>query len=141
MAVDNLRYFGTTGWYHPYEITSEGETRTSNYSESIYGSLLFIVETRKGEIFMKPHLGTRLYELIFMPIDEVFYALAKDYLMTDIRQQEQRVENVRIIFKEPLESSEQNMVIIEIQYTEKKTRSKGVVRFTFSPDGRILGNE
>lgn len=129
------------GWSYPYKITNDGKTSSDTYSESIRSSLHLIVSTRKGELFMQPHLGTRLHKLIFMEIDSVFYALAENYLKEDIYEQDIRVENVQIYFKNTTENEEKSQVIIEIYYTEKRTGKEGKINTSFSTEGRYVSND
>lgn len=59
--------------------------------ELIFDSIRQIVETRLGERLMQPSFGSRIFELIGEPLNQVFEVKVKQYLTEAIRRWETRV--------------------------------------------------
>lgn len=60
--------------------------------ETIRNSILNILMTRLGERVHLPEFGSRLHELLFQPLDQVFAALARQYVYEALRLWEPRIE-------------------------------------------------
>jgi len=131
--VGDYAYLGK-GFDYPFEFTA-GTVATAEELESINASLFLIFTTRPGELFMSPHIGSRLWELVFKPIDAVFYSLAEQYLKDAIRKQEPRIKNVSLSFKTL--DSDPNKVSIAVAYTVVQTSVKSSFSYLFDAQGGV----
>jgi len=122
-----FEYLGT-GWSYPFSY-SKGSVSTAEGLDSVKSSIVTIVSTRPGELFMSPQIGCRLWELVFKNIDAVFYALATSYIQSAITDQEPRVTSVNINFSTSEDTP--NKVDILISYTVISSGVTDSVTYTF----------
>lgn len=123
----NPYYHLGRGYQYPFRYHN-GRVEQAESLESIKASIRLILDTRQGEIFMMPHIGCRLWELIFSTVDEVFYALAQQYILQALYDQEPRVSNVTVQFK-PQETA--NSVTILVAYNVVNTGFHDVLEYEF----------
>ena len=132
MMSDKLfRYLGK-GWEYPFRFEN-GNIAKAEGLDSIKSSIYLILETKPGEIFMMPHIGCRLWELVFMSIDDVFFALAEEYIVTALYEQEPRITNIRVQFVTMDE--EPNRVDIVIYFDVIRTGVSDSIVYTFYAQG------
>lgn len=81
--------------------------------DSIRNSLVVILLTRLGERVHLPEFGSRLWELVFEPVDAVFEHLANEYVFEAIERWEPRVE---IISTAVVRGSDTNEALLVVQF-------------------------
>lgn len=81
------------GMTFPQQLNGSGFLEfSSDVQVLVKCSIHQILGTRIGERVMLPQFGSRLYELIFEPIDDITVALARVYTIEAIEKWEPRVE-------------------------------------------------
>lgn len=65
----------------------------------IFDSVRNIVETYQGERLLEPQFGSRVRELIFEPINQIFEQKVWSYLTTAVQTYEPRAKITRVEFK------------------------------------------
>ena len=111
------------GLKFPFEFSSATgspyiSTATSEEVEHVNDAIWQILGTKLGDRFMRPDFGSRLHELIFEPLDEVYQALAKVYTIDALDRWEKRIIVQKVEFHEA-DTKYQDMGIIpgRIHYT------------------------
>lgn len=118
------------GYKYPFRMHN-GSVEQAQFVASINSSIHLILDTKPGELFMSPHIGCRLWELVFMPIDEVFFALATEYITQALYDQEPRIDSLRIAFRDPEDPNDRNKVIIAISYDVANMNYSGETTYEF----------
>lgn len=81
------------GFTFPQRINSKGFIEFSGDIKTLVRKSIYqILGTRLGSRVMVPEFGSRLYELLFEPIDEITTALARVYTIEAIEKWEPRVD-------------------------------------------------
>lgn len=81
------------GMTFPQRLNGEGFLEFSGDIQTLVkASIHQILGTRIGERVMLPEFGSRIYELIYEPIDDITIALARVYTIEAIEKWEPRVE-------------------------------------------------
>lgn len=89
-------------------------TATSSDHAHIHESIRQILGTRKGERFMRPEFGTRLYELVFEPNDRLLYGLIRHEVMEALDEWEPRVVVTDVIVA--ASDTDEHLVLVDIRY-------------------------
>ena len=80
------------GMTFPQQINNKGFFEFSGDLRTLVrASILQILGTRIGERVMLPEFGSRIWELLFEPIDQITVALARVYTIEAIKRWEPRV--------------------------------------------------
>lgn len=82
------------GWKYPFEFSREGVVSQVESLEKVRSSLYLLFDTPVGERFMKPYWGSRLKELVFELDNDIFEALAEQYIIDAVREFEPRVKAI-----------------------------------------------
>ncbi len=88
-------------------------TATSSDHTHIHESIRQILGTRKGERFLRPEFGTRLYELVFEPNDTVLYGLIRHEVTDALDRWEPRVIVTDV---EVGPGDDEHLVLVNISY-------------------------
>lgn len=81
------------GMTFPQRINARGFIEfTDDIRALVRYSIYQILGTNLNERFMEPEFGSRLKELLFEPIDEIFISLARVYTVQAIARWEPRVD-------------------------------------------------
>lgn len=129
--MDRYQHLGK-GFGYPFTFNN-GVVDKAEYLDSIRASIQLILDTRPGEIFMMPHIGCRLWELVFFSVDEVFYSLAQQYITQAIYDQEPRIDNLTLTFHEDEDSP--NKVTIVLAYDVINTSYEDSHTYEFETKG------
>lgn len=113
-------------WHYPFQHEADGAIKVAEHVDSVRSSVRFILDTNKGEIFMSPHIGTRLREILFMEINDVFFALAEEYTYQALREQEPRVNNIKITFSDKWDA---NAVTMYLSYDVVSTSIRDTLNY------------
>lgn len=84
----------TGGWFAPKELR-----------DLVKSSIAMILGTRPGERVCEPDYGSRVRELVFESSDQVFVALANQYVVDAIRRWERRITLVDVKVLLPADGS------------------------------------
>lgn len=79
------------GLVYPVSKWSGGYFTTRTTKDLIRSSIRMILATRLGERVMLPEFGSRLYELVFEPMDDALRSLARTFVIEAIQRWEPRV--------------------------------------------------
>lgn len=75
----------------PFSINEAGKVNDGNEEASIKSSINRILSTRIGEQVGNPEFGSKIFMLIFEPVDEVLKVLAKLYVVEALTRWEPRI--------------------------------------------------
>jgi uncharacterized protein len=121
------------GWQYPFSFDIQGNVSKAEYHESINSAIMLILDTRPGELFMMPHIGCRLWELVFHNFDEVFLALAEEYIKSALYEQEPRISDILLLFTAV--EDDPNTIIITLRYRVISTGFEGKLDYAFTREG------
>jgi len=78
-------------------------------------SIKNLLQTKFGERLMDPDIGSRIYEILFEPLDEFSATTLKENIINTIKNFEPRViiNNCEV----SAESSDSNEILVDIDYT------------------------
>ena len=141
VAINLLEVVGE-GIDFPLRFTNSGQVGTlerSNAGERIKDSIHLILATRIGERVMNPEFGSRLYELVFEPNDEVLQRLLIYYTAEAIKRWEKRVELVKVTILNDLQ--DQSTVGVYIQYNIRNSHIRGSYVYPFVREGMKTGDQ
>lgn len=79
------------GLVYPVVKWSGGYFSTRTTKDLIKSSIRMILTTRLGERVMLPEFGSRLYELVFEPMDDSLKALARTFVIEALQRWEPRI--------------------------------------------------
>lgn len=124
------------GWGFPPQIDRRGGVELVGGLDEINQAIRIILSTAVGERVMRPEFGSRLHELVFAPLNETTFALARRYVEDALTMWEPRIElkQVSVALAAParwLEPSPAGMLSIEVQYAIKFTGDQRSLVFPF----------
>ena len=117
------------GFSYPFSYTN-GQVSTAEGLDSVRASIIAIISTKPGELFMSPQIGSKLWTLVFKPIDSVFYSLATRYVKDALEEQEPRIKDIDLNYR--TYPSSNNLVDIIITYTVISSSTRDSVVYTFN---------
>lgn len=79
------------GIAYPVKTGDRGLFKSATDERLIYGNIIQILTTRRGERVMLPEFGSRIYEFIHEPLDHVTCALIRRELIDAIARWEPRI--------------------------------------------------
>jgi len=134
------------GWKFPFEIDPEtgGVAKTSDQLDGttsaegqrvhLSGALQQTVLTALGERFFRPEFGTRIFDLVFDPIDDTLVALMTYYVGAGVEEWEKRLqlENLNVVTEEKL-----GRVSVVADYKIRRTNEPGNAVFPFNVDAGV----
>lgn len=86
-----MALFASNGMTFPQHINGRGFFEfTDDIQTLVQNSIVQILGTRLGERVMEPEFGSRIYELIFEPIDAILISLGRVYTIQAINRWEPR---------------------------------------------------
>lgn len=110
-------------------VDGQGRISLSRHERDIEEAILIILNTAKGERVMRPEFGSRLPELVFMPINSTTMALATLYVEEALAMWEPRIAVMNIV---PVpDPSEESTLLIGIQYRIKATNDERSLVYPF----------
>ena len=112
-------------------------TASSAEIEHVNDAIWQILGTKIGDRFMRRDFGSRLHELIFEQLDEIYKALATVYVKDALNKWEKRIVVHSIIFYDDPDNLKQGIMPGEIRYTLIKTQQEGNLVYPFirTPEG------
>ncbi|MCZ7398928.1 MAG: GPW/gp25 family protein [Candidatus Methanoperedens sp.] len=117
-----------SGWKFPVSIKDEKIVFSEGY-DSIRESIMIILGTAKGERVMRPDFGCGINELVFAPNNTSTATLITFYIKEALLKWEPRIELLNVN-AEP-DETEQNKLIITIDYMVKTTNTKDNLVYPF----------
>lgn len=117
-----------SGWKFPVSIKDEKIVSSEGY-DSIRESIMIILGTAKGERVMRPDFGCGINELVFAPNNTSTATLITFYIKEALLKWEPRIELLNVN-AEP-DETEQNKLIITIDYMVKTTNTKDNLVYPF----------
>ncbi len=117
-----------SGWKFPVSI-KDGKILSSGGYDSIRESIMIILGTAKGERVMRPDFGCGINELVFAPNNTSTATLITFYIKEALLKWEPRIELLNVN-AEP-DETEQNKLIITIDYMVKTTNTKDNLVYPF----------
>ncbi len=117
-----------SGWKFPVSI-KDGKIVSSGSYDSIRESIMIILGTAKGERVMRPDFGCGINELVFAPNNTSTATLITFYIKEALLKWEPRIELLNVN-AEP-DETEQNKLIITIDYMVKTTNTKDNLVYPF----------
>ena len=128
MAQSTDADFLGSGWKFPVSIKN-GSILSSGGYDSIRESIMIILGTAKGERVMRPDFGCGINELVFAPNNTSTATLITFYIKEALLKYEPRIELLNVN-AEP-DETEQNKLIISIDYMVKTTNTKANLVYPF----------
>jgi len=128
MAQSTDADFLGSGWKFPVSI-KDGKIVSSGGNDSIRESIMIILGTAKGERVMRPDFGCGINELVFAPNNTATATLITFYIKEALLKYEPRIELLKVN-AEP-DDTEQNKLIISIDYMVKTTNTKDNLVYPF----------
>lgn len=124
------------GWSFPPQINAHGGVELVGGFDEINQAIRIILSTAVGERVMRPEFGSRLHELVFAPLNETTFALARRYVEDALTMWEPRIElkQVSVAIAAPVHALEPfpaGMLSIEIQYAIKRTGDQRSLVYPF----------
>lgn len=120
------------GLAYPIKATEQGLYKIERDDELIKGNIKQILGTRRGERVMLPRFGTRLWEYIFDPIDNVTAQFLRTEIKDALREWEPRVTVLGVdITQKPGEF----LMHIRITYRTETGSSEKTVDLTVDKNG------
>ncbi|VVB94572.1 Gene 25-like lysozyme [uncultured archaeon] len=116
------------GWKFPVSIV-DGKIVSSEGYDSIRESIMIILGTARGERVMRPDFGCGINELVFAPNNTSTATLITFYIKEALLKWEPRIELLNVN-AEP-DETEQNKLIISIDYMVKTTNTKDNLVYPF----------
>lgn len=120
------------GWAFPPTFSQTTKEVVMNEGEqNINQSIDLILQTQMGERALQPSFGSNLRSFVFRNRDATLKAEITQSVQHTLLNDEPRirVDNVEVSY---LEQSEENMVVISVSYTVKKTNTRHNHVFPFS---------
>lgn len=116
----------------PWFFQASGYFAPKGTREVIWASIVNILLTPIGTRVRKPDFGSRLYDLLFEPNDELLAALARVYIVEALRKWEPRIEVTEAeVYRD---SVDDHKLTCRISYTIKAESVEERHTFRFSPD-------
>lgn len=132
----------------PFRFSSKGRSRAIDIkggTEKINQSIHQILATRPGERIMLPEFGSKLYDLIFEPEDEILYDQLYYWTVTAISRWEPRIDilNVSVFTSDAMREQffggfsepDKNTIGIQIEYEVRDTHQTGSYIYPFQTGG------
>ena len=119
--------------------SSVGRIQESNAGERIKDSIHVILGTVPGERPFNPEFGSRLYQLVFEPNDEILKRLLVHYTVEALERWEKRIEITQVYIIEDY-YSDRNTLGIHIQYVIRNTHVEGSYVYPFVKEGMETGD-
>ncbi|VVB91602.1 Gene 25-like lysozyme [uncultured archaeon] len=116
------------GWKYPVSIEN-GKIISSEGYDSIRESIMIILGTSKGERVMRPDFGCGINQLVFAPNNSATATLIIFYIKEALLKWEPRIDVLKVN-AEP-DETEQNKLIISIDYMVKTTNTKENLVYPF----------
>lgn len=116
-----------TGLAYPIKATEQGLYSIQHDNELIKGNVKQILGTRRGERVMLPRFGTRLWEYIFDPIDNVTAQFLRTEIKDTLREWEPRITVQDI---EITQNPQEHHIRIRIVYRTETAGSEQTVDLT-----------
>lgn len=125
------------GWTFPPQVDVQGKVALTHEYDEIEQSILVILGTAQGERVMRPTFGSRLFELVFEPMNVATMALARKYVEDALGMWEPRINvlETKVIapFQNPLEAvDEPGVLSIFVRYEIKTTLDERTLVFPFA---------
>lgn len=132
------------GISYPFRFTTKGASKigvdTTREEIHVLDSVRQILGTRIGERVMRRDFGSRIHDLVFMPLDDLTATLAVQAVVDDLTKWEPRIiidmQNVEILVN-PREAKLTISMVIEFITTN--TTGNFVFPFFLNEEGRIQG--
>jgi uncharacterized protein len=126
------------GLKFPFEFSSSTgspllSTATSAELEHVNDAIWQILGTKLGDRFMRPDFGSRLHELIFEPLDNIFQALVRIYTIQALDRWEKRIIVREVEFNEDATAYiEQGIFPGRIHYTLIRYQAEGNLVYPYA---------
>jgi phage baseplate assembly protein W len=82
--------------------------------QAVTQSIQNLLNTRFGEKLMDPEVGSRIYEILFEPLDEFSASQLQETIINTIRNYEPRVDVISCIVS--AEDSDSSEVMVDLEY-------------------------
>ena len=89
MALDLKK---PVGWAFPIEPDLYGGIKMANYLRSVEDSIVMILRTTPGELFVEPRFGCKINEMVFSPNTNATVAAAEYYVREALNIWEPRIQ-------------------------------------------------
>lgn len=109
------------GWRYPVEPDEDGRLAFSAEEAKIQESILIILGTARGERVMRPDFGSRLRDLVFLPINGSTRSLAANHVIEALVAWEPRIDVRRVDVAD--HPGEDGALHINIEYEVRATNS------------------
>jgi len=125
------------GWVFPPQVDAQGRVALTHEYNEIEQSIRIVLGTAEGERMMRPTFGSRLFELVFEPINVEAMALARKYVEDALGMWEPRINLLDIQVLAPFQNSteyasEPGILSIFIRYEIKTTLDERTLVFPFA---------
>ncbi|MBN1285172.1 MAG: GPW/gp25 family protein [Anaerolineae bacterium] len=117
------------GWAFPVHIDARRRIATATDDADIRQAIRIILSTSLGERVMRPQFGSRLYELVFEPANEVTARRAERYVTEALERWEPRIELTDVTAT--ADSADYGMLLIEVTYRIKSTHDQRSLVYPF----------
>lgn len=118
------------GWAFPLQIDQQRSLALTDGIEEISQAIHIILSTSLGERVMRPTFGSRLFELVFAPLNGETIALARRYVEEALKMWEPRI-NLQTIDVYVDQEQSIGRLMIEIQYEIKATHDQRALVYPF----------
>lgn len=81
-----------TGWASPLRVNLQGSIQLSSAERNIEESIWIVLRTSLGERLYRPNFGSRLSELVFLPMTTQVLLLIRLYVQEALEMWEPRIE-------------------------------------------------
>lgn len=120
------------GLAYPIKATEQGLYKIERDDELIKGNIKQILGTRRGERVMLPRFGTRLWEYIFDPIDDVTAHFLSTEIKDALREWEPRITVPRV---EIMQKPDEYLIRVRVVYRTETGSSEKAVDLTVNTIG------
>lgn len=126
--MDSTNLFLGQGCKFPPQINpTTGRFMTSYGAQSIKESIYLILQTHKGERYMRTNFGCNAQDFVFAQADATLLNLMTYEIAQDIENNEPRVENVAVT----LDNSTQGVMYVNISYSVRSDNTSENMVFPF----------
>ena len=107
-----------------FPITDENQQKnlfdlTTDTKSAVKSNLLFFLQTRKGERFMRPYFGADLTQFIFEQNDNKQSDIIKDYLETEVSREFPYI-TINFVDTRNQKEHDVNLFVLSIDFTYTK---------------------
>jgi phage baseplate assembly protein W len=127
-----------TGWASPLRVNLQGSIQLSSAERNIEESIWIVLRTSLGERLYRPNFGSRLSELVFLPMTTQVLLLIRLYVQEALEMWEPRIE-IDEVRTDPDPVRGRVDIIIDYHPTDSHDTRSLVYPFYLLPGGSTSG--